>query len=203
MMTGFLSRLDGVIKWSLIAAALLPLAACASGANPRGMTVTPNDLPANAVAAELESTIGIGIVSGGEDTNPLWTSEVGNEEFKQALRNSLEGLKLYGSSADSRYLLDAHLVDLDQPLMSFDTTVTSSVRYLLSERATKRKVLEELVVSAHTAKMGDSWYGVERLKLANEGAIRDNIAEFIRRLSKQLPERVSQQIGREDLRPSG
>jgi hypothetical protein len=42
-------------------------------------------------------------------------------------------------------------------------------------------------VSAYTAKMSDSWYGVERLKLANEGSIRDNIAEFIRRLSERLP----------------
>jgi len=191
MTTGFLARLEAEIKRSLAAAALLLLGGCASGATVQGMTVTPADVPNRAVAAEFRGAIGIGVVTGGEDTNPLWTPEVGNEEFKQALRNSLEIQDLYADSAGSRYVLDAHLIDLDQPLMGFDTTVTSSVKYLLSERATKSAVLEEVVVSAHTTKMSESWYGVERLKLANEGSIRDNIAEFIRRLSKRLAQQES------------
>ena len=191
MTTGLCARLGTAIRWLLIAVALSPLGACASGAGHGGMTAIPSDVQGSVIPADLQGTIGIGLVAGGEETNPLWTSEVGNEEFKQALHNSLEGLKLYSDAADSRYLLDADLVNLDQPLMSFDTTVTSSVRYRLSERATKRTVLEELVVSAHTAQMSDNWYGVERLKLANEGSIRDNIAEFIRRLSKRLPEQPS------------
>jgi hypothetical protein len=175
------------IKRSLAAAALLMLGGCASGATVQGMTVTPTQLPGEVIPTEFQETIGIGVVTGGEDTNPLWTSEVGNEEFKQALRNSLEVQDLYSGADDSRYLLDAHLLNLDQPLIGFDATVTSSVKYRITERAAKRTVLEELVVSAYTAKMSDSWYGVERLKLANEGSIRDNIAEFIRRLSEQLP----------------
>lgn len=190
MMTGFLARLEAGIRCSL-AAALLLLGGCASGATVQGMTVTPADLPSRVVAAEFRGDIGIGVVTGGEDTNPLWTSEVGNEEFKQALRHSLEIQDLYAGAEGSRYVLDAHLLDLDQPLMGFDTTVTSSVKYLLSERATRKTVLEELVVSAHTTEMSKSWYGVERLKLANEGSIRDNIAEFIRRLSKRLSEQES------------
>jgi hypothetical protein len=175
------------IKRSLAAAALLMLGGCASGATVQGMTVTPTQLPGEVIPTEFQETIGIGVVTGGEDTNPLWTSEVGNEEFKQALRNSLEVQDLYSGADDSRYLLDAHFLNLDQPLIGFDATVTSSVKYRITERAAKRTVLEELVVSAYTAKMSDSWYGVERLKLANEGSIRDNIAEFIRRLSEQLP----------------
>ncbi len=191
MTTGFLARLEAGIRCSLAAAALLLLGGCASGATVRGMTVTPADLPNRAIAAEFRGAIGIGVVTGGEDTNPLWTSEVGNDEFKQALRHSLEIQDLYAGAEGGRYVLDAHLLDLDQPLMGFDTTVTSSVKYLLNERATRKTVLEELVVSAHTTEMSESWYGVERLKLANEGSIRDNIAEFIGRLSKRLSEQES------------
>jgi hypothetical protein len=187
----------------MIAAALVPLAACASSATPRGMTAMPTDLADSAVTADLEDTVAIGVVSGGEDMNPLWTSEVGNEDFKQALRDSLKGMKLYADLPGSRYLLDVHLVNLDQPLMSFDTTVTASVKYLLSERATKKAVLDELVVAKHTTTMSESWYGVERLKLANEGAIRDNIVEFIRRLSKHLREQPSQQTSTREPQPRG
>ena len=187
MMTELLLRSQATAKGSLVAAALLLLGACASGATGRGMTVTPTDLPGEAVSAEFQRTIGLGTVTGGEDTNPLWTSEVGNEQFKQALRDSLQIRDLYAGSDDSRYLLDAHLLNVDQPLIGFDATVTSSVKYRVIERATKQPVLEELVVSAYTATMSDAWYGVERLRLANEGSIRDNIAEFIKRLSERLP----------------
>ncbi len=180
------------IKRSLAAAALLVLGGCASGATVQGMTAMPADGLRQAFSAEFRGAIGIGIVTGGEDTNPLWTSEVGNAEFEQALRRSLQIQDLYAGSDDSRYLLDAHLLDLSQPLMGFDTTVTSSVKYLMTDRATKETVLEELVVSAYTAQMSDSWYGVERLKLANEGSIRDNIAEFIKRLSQRLPQESAQ-----------
>jgi hypothetical protein len=196
MTTGILARFGIGLKWLLVAVALSSLGACASGAGHRNMTVMPTDVKGSVVPVELQGTIGIGIVTGGEETNPLWTSEVGNEEFKQALHDSLDGLKLYSGAADSRYVLDVHLVNLDQPLIGFDATVTSSVRYVLSERVAKKSVLEELVVSAHTAKMSDSWYGVERLKLANEGSIRDNIAEFISRLSKRLPEQAPESTGK-------
>lgn len=187
MMTELLLRTEAAVKGSLVAAALLLLGGCASGATGRSMTVTPTDLPGEAISAEFQRTIGLGTVTGGEDTNPLWTSEVGNEEFKQALRDSLQIRDLYADADGSRYLLDAHLLNVDQPLIGFDATVTSPVKYRVTERATKRPVLEELVVSAYTATMSDAWYGVERLRLANEGSIRDNIAEFIKRLSERLP----------------
>jgi hypothetical protein len=181
-------RPGAAIMRLLAAAALLLLGGCASGATVQGMTAIPVDAPRQAFSAEFRGAIGIGIVTGGEDTNPLWTSEVGNAEFDQALRRSLQIQDLYAGTDDSRYLLDAHLLDLNQPLMGFATTVTSSVKYRITERATKQTVLEELVVSSYTAQMSDSWYGVERLRLANEGSLRDNIAEFIKRLSERLPQ---------------
>jgi hypothetical protein len=174
-----------MLTFAVIGVVLL-LGGCASGASTQGMTVTPADVPVHTIPTELQDTMAIGLVTGGESTNPMWTSEVGNEEFKEALRNSLRVERIYNGNDDSRYVLDAHLIDVNQPLIGFDTEVTSTVRYVVTERSSSETVFEEMVVAEYTATMGESWYGVERLKLANEGSIRSNIAEFIKRLVQRF-----------------
>ncbi|MDH5700265.1 MAG: hypothetical protein OEZ41_09925 [Nitrospirota bacterium] len=42
----------------------------------------------------FKENISVGSVGGGEGTNPLWTSEIGNEDFKQALVQSMQAAKL-------------------------------------------------------------------------------------------------------------
>ncbi|HEY7907177.1 MAG TPA: hypothetical protein VIC53_09710 [Wenzhouxiangella sp.] len=49
-------------------------------------------------------------------------------------------------------------------------------------------VYERLIERAHTTKFSEAFMGVERLKLANEGAIRVNIESLISDLYKITPE---------------
>jgi hypothetical protein len=172
----------------IVAGLLLFLAGCASKATVHGMTVSPAEVSTSPVSPALEQAVGIGVVTGGEETNPMWTSEVGNAEFREALINSLKVERIYSDDPGSRLVLDAHLIDVNQPLIGFDTTVTSTVKYVLSERGSPDALAEELVIAKYTAEMSDAWYGVERLKLANEGSIRNNIAQFIRRLRDRFKE---------------
>ena len=110
--------------------------------------------------------------------NPLWISEVGNAEFREALLASLQNAGL--ASVDTgRFELTAILLDLGQPLMGFNLTVTSTVDYQLDDRLTGISVFEEVVTASYTAAFGDSLLAVERLRLANEGSIRANIEEFL------------------------
>lgn len=48
-------------------------------------------------------------------------------------------------------------------------------------------VFDEVLTTPYTAKVGDSFLAVERMRLANEGAIRSSIAAFIGKLMSTSP----------------
>jgi hypothetical protein len=172
-----------MLKYFLIATCALLLANCATPAQVSSMIGTPSvALPAD---SPLRQNVEVNAVSGGQETNPLWTSEVGNPEFQAALAQSLTAQGML-STGGGRYRLDATLMEVDQPMISLATTVTSTVRYVVTEVATSRIVFDEAVTASYTAELGESFYGVERLRLANEGSIRTNIASFLDQLIQAI-----------------
>ena len=125
-------------------------------------------------------------VTGGESTNPMWTSEVGNAEFREALRQSLRANGLLGGEGQpATYGLSAELMEVSQPLFGFDLTVTSSVHYIVTEVASNAVAFDETVTASHTSTVGDAFVAVERLRLANEGSIKENIRVFIDKLQRK------------------
>lgn len=128
----------------------------------------------------LRNNVAVRDVTGGKDTNPMWMSSVGNSEFEQALESSLRdaGLLSNGKQA-GKYQLVAHMQKLDQPLMGASMTVTATVNYSLVERSTGKEILNRTVSLPYTAAWNSSFVGTERLRLANEGAIKTNIAKII------------------------
>ncbi|WP_315808553.1 hypothetical protein [Pseudomonas sp. C9-3] len=67
-------------------------------------------------------------------------------------------------------------------MFGFNFTVTSTVEYSLVENAGGRVVWQETVKEPFTAGVGDAFYGVTRLRLANEGSARANINTLLQRL---------------------
>lgn len=130
----------------------------------------------------LKNSISISEVTGGKETNPMWTSQVNSPEFKAALELSLRNnVMLADNPSDTKYLVSAQLIDLKQPLIGIDMTVTSKVNYRVVEKSSRNEVFYEEVTTPFTANFGSAIYGPERLRLANEGAIRENIQKFITR----------------------
>ncbi len=78
-----------------------------------------------------------------------------------------------------KYQLSADLKKLDQPMIGLDMTVTATISWHLVERASGRNVFQREIGTPFTAKMSDAFIGSERMKLANEGAIRRSIKAFI------------------------
>ncbi len=115
-------------------------------------------------------------VSGGKETNPLLASKVSNEAFEQALTDSLINFGLYNST-NGRYQLEAELLALEQPMMGFSFTVNSVIEYKVHKD--NSSVFEKTIKASGTATTGDTIIGVERLKIANERAIKNNIRMFI------------------------
>lgn len=179
-----------LIQTVLLLCAVL-VAGCATPARVEQMAVSGQ--PAQRVMpSPLRGNVAVKDVTGGKETNPMWMSNVSSNEFSQAIEKSLSAVGLLSENRQvGRFLLTAHLQSLDQPVFGIDMTVTASVNYVLAERATGKEVLQKTVTAPYTAKFSDAFAGVERLKLANEGAIRTNISQLIDELFRLKFENVS------------
>jgi|688.fasta_scaffold273542_2 hypothetical protein len=157
---------------------VLGLSACASGAKP-GAMLPPNS-PQTTIApnSNLREAVAIGQVSGGRETNPLWVSDVSSADLAETLRLSLAARTML-TIRNERFRLEASLIQLQQPMMGVDMTVTSRINYRLIRVADNAIAYEREITAPFTAAFSSSFYGVERLRLANEGSIRENIAQFL------------------------
>lgn len=161
---------------SLFAVALL--VGCAQPAKMEQMIVHPSALGGHTIKPHLSQSIVIDNVSGGQETNPLWTSEVSSEEFSKALEASLKGIGAFTLN-NGRYALNAKLLSIKKPLFGFNMTVRTSVHYILTNLETKTAVFDKNINASYTATVGDAFIGTKRLQMANEGAIRENIRHFL------------------------
>ncbi len=153
---------------------------CASGAKIENMVYTAPE--GSQYDAGLEKNVQVQPVSGGEETNPLWTSEISSDAFQKAIEQSLEGAGLLGNAG--RYKLSAQLIGVDQPMFGINFEVTTKVKYSLIDTQSGAVVMDELVEASHTATIGDAFVAVTRLRLANEGAGKKNIEGLLQKLSQ-------------------
>ena len=161
------------------AVSLLALGACASAAKPEAITVLPSTISAAQPVDVGYHALHVVNVSGGSDTNPMWTSQVSTGDFKTALEASLAAAGYLGENS-SPMSVTATIIDLKQPMMGLDMSVTSQVRYSVLD-ASGRSIFDETVAATGTAKMSEQFMGVERLRMANEYSVRENIKGFIER----------------------
>lgn len=154
------------------------LSGCATAASPNQMAF---NYSGNQKPQSLALTNGITVnqVTGGHETNPLWTSQISHEDFKSALEQSLQSAGLYNQFANGNYILNADLVKLHQPFAGFNLTVTCEAHYVLQNAKTNKEIYNKDIVTSYTAKVSSSFLAVKRLELANEGAARANIQQLI------------------------
>lgn len=163
-----------------VLAALLYLTGCASGAKMGNMVY---EGPVKAYDTTLEGNVNVTNVSGGEETNPAWTSEIDNDAFAGALKQSLRKQGLL--SGNGRYQLEALLLEVDQPMFGLNFEVTTRVKYILTDREySGAVVLNETIVAPYTATIGDAFAAIKRLRLANEGSGNANIQGLLEKLSE-------------------
>lgn len=162
----------------ILTAAALSLTACATASQPGAMVPSVSAQSIVSPQSKLFESVTVGPVGGGKKTNPLWTSEVSDEDFAEALRQSFAAHAMLATDSGD-YRLDAELMKLKQPVMGIDMSVTSDVKYTLTNVATGAVVFEDVISKKYTAKMSDAFVGVKRLQLANEGSIKSNISALI------------------------
>ena len=167
------------VKIGLLVAAIVYLSGCASGAKIENMVYQGEQ---KTYPEELHNNVGLSNISGGQETNPLWTSEISNEAFYGALTSSLLAQGLL--SDDGRYKLVVKMLSVDQPILGLDLEVTTRVQYILTDSTNNAVVLDEVVIAPYIATFSDAAFAIERLRLANEGSGKKNIEGLLEKLSR-------------------
>jgi len=160
---------------------ILLITGCASPATPRGMqarsVVIRNKYPFTV------SVQGIG----GRETNPALTSEISGDSFAQAVCDSIVESGVFRTvvpSGNGDYLLEVSIMNVDKPTVGLDMTATMAVNWELTHVATDKVIFQKVINSTYTATVGDALVAIKRLRLAQEGAARENIEEGLKRISQ-------------------
>ena len=156
-----------------IAAALLALA-LAGCASQQAMHVNPGAVT-NPVA-KYKNAIAVRTVSGGQVMNVLTVPGVADEPFKAALESSLAANGYLAKTGAPKYYLDAEIKNLDQPLIGLDLEVVSTVTYKVSGAGAPASFP---ITAKGMATFSDSPIAVDRIRIANERAMQDNIRQFL------------------------
>lgn len=162
------------------------LAGCGSPSQSLYMSVKPGDALQlrGFMPAPLRGQVGLAPAAGGAETGRLWGSKISDLALEHALEDSLRAVGLWAMTPqEARYELKAQLVSLVQPLLSLNTTVAATVHYTLVEKASGALLYQRSVRAAYKAEFSEAIVSQpERLKLANEGAIRATTEIMLRDL---------------------
>jgi len=128
--------------------------------------------------------LAVGKVKGGRATGRI-DAQVSNEAFSNALQQTLHSAGiLAGDSSTATVTIDVQILQVRQPSLPFSpATVTSRVEYRLVSRVMGATLTEFVIESRGRAGLTDAFIGMNRLRLANEAAIRLNLSCFVRLLT--------------------
>jgi hypothetical protein len=182
-------------RLAFLPAALLAvaLAGCGTPSQPLPMAVTAADaLQIRAwVPDALKAQVAVASVQGGLETGRWWGSKVSAGALQQALEESLHavGMKPLAPEPAPRFELQAELLQLEQPTVpAAGVTVGTAVRYTLVDRASGKAVYQRRIANTEEAGLGEAIVSPsERLRIANERALRANINLLLRDLVTLRP----------------
>ncbi len=155
----------------------LALGACATPADRTAMI--PGDISMVSASNPYRANVKQVATYGGQETNPLLMSQISAEDFKASLEEALKTAGILSNKG--RYTVRADILGLEQPMFGASLKVEMTVRYNVID-ASGRIRLDRTITSTYVAAFSEHLIAVERLRKANEGAARENIAQFLRTL---------------------
>ncbi len=166
-------------KGLLVVVSALVLGGCASAAK---MENIASEGGSNSYPSELEQSISVGEVTGGQNTNPLLTSKVSSAAFSAALQRSLKTAGLLND--DGRFLLTAKILTASSPMVGVNMKATMSVEYTLTPKDSGEVVMQESITTTGTAAPGDAFVAAMRQRIAMERSAKSNIEQLLQTLSR-------------------
>jgi hypothetical protein len=129
--------------------------------------------------AKYRNAIAVRSVSGGQMMNVLTVPGVANEPFKAALESTLSYNGYLAQSGTPKFYLDAEIQNLDQPFFGLDFDVVADVTYKVSGAGAPAVYP---IKAKGRATFSDSPLAVDRIRIANERAMRENLKQFLEAL---------------------
>lgn len=169
-----------LLSLSLVAVAGI-MGGCATPATHEGMIPTDYD-----TARKQAKSVSVQ-VGGGQATSSMGKSQISDEAFAKALVEAITKSQTFSQVVQGKggdYQLLVNIVSMEQPTFGLDMTVKMEAGWTLKNIATGQVVWQEAIKSQHTATTGDAFVGTTRLRMANEGAARNNIKQGLARISR-------------------
>jgi hypothetical protein len=168
----------------VLAALAASVGACAEPAS--YLAMVPAMPPGVIPPAAYRNAITVGSVTVGRDTATPWASAVGPDQVREALVQTLAAAGL-GQPANGRYRLDAILLMLDRPYAGFAMTVTATIAWRLTEVASGAVVYDRTLRTLGRATLDDAIDNNNRLRIADQRAVRANFQQLVQDLSVLPP----------------
>jgi len=165
---------------SLLAMAWL-IGGCATPATHTGMIPADYDTP-----TQHAQTVTVK-VGGGQETSAVGKSQISDDAFHRALVEAIGKSRVFSKVIPDQggdFELNVGIISMEQPSFGLHFTVKMEAGWTLKNAATGQVVWQKAITSQHTATPGDAFVGTERLRLANEGAARNNIRQGLAEISR-------------------
>lgn len=159
---------------------VLPLAACQAPVHMFNMIV-PAEAPIGSSAGK-ELSVEVGSVEGGKSSGLLNDIRISDLDLREAIINSLavRGALARGSPD---FRIDAEVIrgstGMQEILMGLNVTTTVDMRWLVTDPASGDRVFSGTLTSAGTASSSEYFNPTERIQVATERAIQENIRKLI------------------------
>lgn len=172
--------LDSYIRLILACTAIVWLAGCASAPSQQAIVVDDASLGTRHPYSVSVST------TGGGETTATGYSNISNEDLAAAIEDSITKSRLFaqvikGDGAD--YKLSVSLISMSKPMFGFAFTIDMEMAWSLVNARTGAIVMRESIKSSYTAEATDAFAAVTRIRLAVEGAARNNIREGLQKMA--------------------
>ena len=163
----------------LAAVSLACVGACAPP--PSYLAMVTGAPPGQAPAPVYRNAITVGSVTLGRDVGTPWTSAVSPDQVQQALVQTLAVTGL-GQPANGRFRLDGLLLTLSRPYAGFAMTVTAAIAWRLTDIINGAVVYDRMLQGLGTATLDDAVDNNNRLRIADQRAIRANLQQLVQDL---------------------
>ncbi|HEY4245285.1 MAG TPA: hypothetical protein VGM64_00440 [Lacunisphaera sp.] len=126
-------------------------------------------------------------VTGGSDGKAVTASQVANAYFAAGLAKSLTHARAFAKvlpagSPDAVFQLEVTITPLEPPAIGESMTATVEANWTLTRISNGYVLWQKKISGSHTTDAKEAFTGIERVQLAIEGAVQDNIKDGVSQL---------------------
>ncbi len=129
-------------------------------------------------------SVSVSIGTGDEKTD-VGLAPVPRDDLQYAIEESIRTGQVFKevvSGKNGDYMLNVSVFTLEQPVFGFNFTVKLGAGWILT-KADGTVVWQKVINSECSTTMSDAWSGITRVRMANDGAIKENIKQGMMYLS--------------------